>query len=256
MRRLISTSCAAVLLAAVPLAAVPLVAMLAWPAVAEITNTDECKAALAADPAKAREDAAVWERSGGGVPARLCSAAALAATGAHATAAQMLTALAENPNRAMSTGLRVQTLVDAADQWLAAGKPDLARALIDRADTVTPPDAGRLVLAARAAAAEEDWPAAATALRAALTTTPDDALAHALLAAALRNGGDAAAALPEADRAVALAPDLPEAMFEQGAARAETGDAKGASAAWLALIEQHPDSSLAGLARLNLQRLP
>lgn len=233
-----------------------IVALLPGPATAAIGNTDECKAALAADPGKAREDAAVWEREGGGVPARLCSAAALAALGAHATAAQMLTAVAENPNRAMSTTLRAAVLGDAADQWLAAGEPHLARAVLAQADALTPPDAPRQVLAARAAAAEADWPAAETALRAALVTAPDDALAHALLAAALRNQGDPAAALPEADRAAALAPDLPEALFEQGAARAETGDTTGAAAAWLALIDRHPASGLAGPARRNLQRLP
>lgn len=225
-------------------------------ALAEISNTDECKAALAADPAKAREDAALWERSGGGVPARLCSAGALAALGAHATAAQMLTAVAENPNRAMSAKLRAAVLSDAAEQWLAAGEAHLARAVLAQADKLTPPDAPRLVLAARADAAEADWPAAEAALRAAIASRPDEALAHALLAAALRNQGDAAAALAEADQARALAPDLAEAMFEQGAARAETGDTRGASEAWLALITARPDSSLAALARSNLQRLP
>lgn len=242
MRRLIA---AGLLAAALPI-----------PATAAITNTDECKAALAADPTKAREDAAVWEREGGGVPARLCSAAALAALGAHATAAQMLTAVAENPNRAMSVTLRATVLADAADQWLAAGEPHLARGVLGQADRLTPPTPARQLLAARAAAAEADWPAAEAALRAALAATPDDALVHALLAAALRNQGDAAAALPEADRAAALAPDLAEALFEQGAARAETGDIRGAAEAWLALIDRHPDSSLAGLARRNLQRLP
>ena len=54
--------------------------------------------------------------------------------------------------------------------------------------------------------------------------SPDDALAHALLAAALRNAGDPAAALAEAERARALDPDLPEALFETGAALAETGE--------------------------------
>ena len=53
-----------------------------------------------------------------------------------------------------------------------------------------------------------------------------------------------------------IAPDLAEALFEQGAARAETGDTSGAADAWLTLIDKHPDSNLAGLARFNLQRLP
>lgn len=242
MRRLI---CAALLVAALPQLAL-----------AEISDTDACKAAVAADPAKAREDAAVWTRSGGGVPARLCEASALAALGAHATAAQMLTAVAENPNRAMSVGLRATVFADAADQWLAAGQPDLARAALAQADRITPADPARLLLAARSDAAAQDWPQAEATLRSLLAASPGNPLAHALLAAALRNQDKPEAALAEADQARALAPDLAEAQFEQGAARAETGDTKGAAEAWLALIEAHPENSLAALARLNLQRLP
>lgn len=242
MRRL---TCAALLVATLPQLAA-----------AEIADTDACKSAVIADPAKAREDAAVWARSGGGVPARLCEASALAALGAHATAAQMLTAVAQNPNRAMSVGLRAAVYADAADQWLAAGQPDVAVAALAQADRITPADPARLLLHARADAALQDWPQAQAALQSLLAARPDDALAHALLAAALRNQDKPEAALAEADRARALAPDLAEAQFEQGAARAEIGDTKGAAEAWLALIEAHPENSLAGLARLNLQRLP
>ena len=76
------------------------------PAAAEIRSADACAAAVAADPAAAREEAALWARTGGGVPARLCEAEALAALGAHATAALILTRLAENPNRAMAADLQ------------------------------------------------------------------------------------------------------------------------------------------------------
>ena len=224
-------------------------------AAAEIRTPAQCDAAVAADPAAAREAAAVWQRMGGGVPARLCEASALSALGAHATAAQLLTNLAANPNRAMSAGLRAVILTDGARQWLAADRPDLARAALDRAARITPPDADRQVLIARVAAAEGDWPAARAALTAALAADPDDALAHALMAAALRNEGDPAAALAEAERARALDPGLAEALFETGAALAETGETRRASQVWLELIALHPDSSLAALARANLQRL-
>ena len=80
-----------------------LLALLAAPpAHGEIRSAADCTAAVAADPAAAREDAALWQRTGGGVPARLCEAAALSALGANATAARLLTNLAENPNRAIS----------------------------------------------------------------------------------------------------------------------------------------------------------
>ena len=222
---------------------------------AEIASTEACAAAVAADPAAAREDAALWFRTGGGVAARLCEATALAALGAHATAAELLTNLALNPNRAMSETLRAIVLADAAAQWLDAGQPDLAAVALDRADALAAAGPDRLVLRARVAAAAGDWPAAEAALRAALAAAPDDALAHALLAAALRNAGDPAAALPEAEQALRLAPELPEALFETGAALAETGDTARAADLWLRLIEAHPESGLTPLARANLQRL-
>jgi tetratricopeptide (TPR) repeat protein len=227
----------------------------ALPAHAEIRSAEDCAAAVAADPAAAREDAALWQRTGGGVAARLCEAAALSALGANATAARLLTSLAENPNRAIGAALRSVIFTDAARQWLDAGEPGLAAAALDRADALAPATPDRQLLRARVAAAAGDWPAARDALGNVIAATPDDALAHALLAAALRNQGDAPAALTEAREAHRLAPDLPEALFELGAALAESGDAAGASAYWLELIAAHPDSHLAALARANLQRL-
>jgi tetratricopeptide (TPR) repeat protein len=229
--------------------------VLPHPAAAEIRSTAECAAAVAADPEAAREEAAVWQRMGGGVAARLCEADALAAMGAHATAAALLGNLAANPNRAIGADLRAVVLTDAADQWLAADRPDLARAALLAADEIAPTGADRLVLRARVEAADGAWPAAQGALEAAIGITPDDALAHALLAAALRQQGDPAAALVEAETADRLAPDLPEALFEMAAALAETGDTAGAQRTWLRLMQTHPDSSLAASARANLQRL-
>ncbi|MFO1208263.1 MAG: hypothetical protein U1E40_03475 [Amaricoccus sp.] len=236
---------------------VPIVfVLLAAPgASAEIRSPDECTAAVAADPAAAREDAAVWLRLGGGVPARLCEASALAAMGAHQTAAELLSAVGTNPNRAMPADARAVILADAARQWLAADRPDVARQALADADKLTDPDSDRRLLLARAAAAEGDWPAARTALEAEIAAAPDDALAHALLAATLRNQDDTAGALAEARRALALAPDLPEALFESGAASAESGDKAAAARAWLHLLEVAPQSDLAPLARANLQRL-
>jgi hypothetical protein len=227
----------------------------ASPAVGEIRSADDCAAAVAADPATAREDAAVWQRLGGGVPARLCEAEALAALGAHSSAAGLLTRLAENPNRAIEASLRAVILADAAVQWLAADRPDLARTALAGAERLAPLSPEGLLLRARAEAAEADWPAAAATLAALLEAEPDDARARALHAAALRRGGDPQAARVEAEAALALDPDLPEAMFEAAAASAETGDPERATALWLELVSRHPDHDLAAPARRNLQAL-
>ena len=43
---------------------------------ADIGSAEDCQRAIDTDASTAREAAAVWARSGGGVPARLCEAAA------------------------------------------------------------------------------------------------------------------------------------------------------------------------------------
>ncbi len=233
--------------------ATALAAVLAQPAQAEITSPDECEAAIAADPAAAREDAALWTRQGGGAAARLCEAAALAALGATATAARLLTALAANPNREMGVQTRATALIDGARLWLDAGAPDLATQALDRAARLTPDDPEIALLRADIAAADQDWPAAIAALDARLAVAPEDAAARALRAAALRRSGDPEAARLEADRALADAPGLPEALFEAAAARAELGQEAEAAALWIELVTTHPDHPLAPPARRNLQ---
>jgi tetratricopeptide (TPR) repeat protein len=234
-----------------------LIALLAAaaPAQAEIRRAADCAPAIAADAQAAREAAALWARTGGGVPARLCEAAALSALGAHATAARLLGGVGTNPNRALGDRLRAVILTDAAGEWLAAGQPALALESLDSADRLAPPEPAALMLRARAGAALGDWDGARAALEALLAVEPRDALARALLAAALRRGGDPQAALAEAERALATDPGLPEALFEAAAARAETGDSAGAAELWLRLVETNPGHDLAGPARRNLQAL-
>jgi tetratricopeptide (TPR) repeat protein len=225
----------------------------ALPARAEITSPDECRAAVAADPATAREDAAIWTRNGGGAEARLCEAAALAAMGATATAARLLTALATNPNRTMGVQSRATALIDAARLWLDAGAPDLASEALDGATRLMPDDREIPLVRADIAAAEGDWPAALAALDARLAVAPEDAPARALRAAALRRSGDPETARDEADRALSDAPGLPAALFEAAAARAELGQDAEAAALWLDLVTNHPGHPLAEPARRNLQ---
>lgn len=233
-----------------------LLALLAAASVrAEIRSSEECETAIAADPRMAREDAALWSRSGGGVEARVCEAAALEALGATATAAQLLTGLAENTSRAMPVELRAALFEDAGRLWLLEQQPELARQTLARADALTPAAPGRLELSARAAAAEGDWPAALGALDALVAAEPENAGAFALRAAALRRDGQLAAAADSAETALSLSPDLPAGLFEAGAAAAERGDVAGASEAWQTLILVHPEDPLTPMAQRNLQRL-
>lgn len=231
-----------------------LIALLAAQAAeaAEIRSAAECRDAIAADPAAAREAASVWTRLGGGTEAELCEARALEAMGATGSAALLLTRLGENRRRALPLALRVAVLEDAARLWLDDGRPDLARQGLANLARISAPGPDRLMLAARAEAGMGDWEGAADTLAELLQAEPGNAAAHALRAAALRRGGDPAAAAQEAAAALALDPDLAEGLFEAAAAAAETGDAPGARTLWLRLIQTQPDHPLATPARRNL----
>ncbi len=221
----------------------------------EIRSADACGPAVAADAEAAREAAAHWYRHGGGAEARLCEAAALEALGAHATAAALLTRLAENPNRVLPRDLRATILADAARLWVSAGRPETARAALASAARLVPPDTAAQLTEARAAAALGDWKDARDALDRILAEDPEHALARALRAATLRAGGEADAALAEARAARAASPDLAEARFEEAAALAELDRTEAAVAAFLDLAADAPDHDLAPLARSNARRL-
>jgi tetratricopeptide (TPR) repeat protein len=233
----------------------PLVLMLPAAAQAEITAFEQCAPAIAASPQAAREDASVWHLLGGGTPARLCEVAALEAMGAFATAARLLTAMAENPNRALDVKTRADLFEEAARLWLVAGQPAIANAALDSANKLAPDSSERPLLRARAAAASQDWNQARRNLDNLLASDPDNSLALALRAASLRHLGDPQAALVDARRARTLDPSLAEALFEIAAAQAESGDTDAASEAWLTLIKTFPGSSLARLSQRNLQSL-
>lgn len=222
------------------------------PVLADIGSVAECEAAIASDPQLAREAAGQWARSGGGVPAKVCEAAALEALGAKATAARLLSSVAENPGRAMPRDLRVILFEDSAGLWLEEGQPALAIASLDRADQLAPAGPDRMRLRARAEADAGNWSGATAALDALIAARPGDAEAHALRAASLRREHQFTMALWSAQAALRISPQLPEALLEAGAAAAELEDLPGARDYWMKLIRLHPDHALASSARRNL----
>ncbi len=233
------------------------VVLLLWGGVAaaEITSIEECGAAIEANPGIAREDAAVWYHSGGGVPARLCEAAALEKLGAYATAARLLTGMAENPNRALDVSLRATLFADGARLWLDAGQPDMALASWTRSRDLTLDQPVDGVLAARVYAANGDWERTVSVLNTHVATYPGDATALALLAAAERQNGNPTGALEAASEAAEAAPYSPLAMFELGAAQAELGMFAEATDTWERFVTLHPEHELAEAARRNMDAI-
>lgn len=226
----------------------------AAPAAAQdVRSYDDCLALVETAPDRAREEAARWERFGGGDAALHCEAMALAATGATAHAAEKLDELARHG--ALPDEARAEVLGQAAEMWRDAGATDAAQVSINQAVTLAPRNAALLELRALLAAADEDWNAALIDLNSALVLEPGNAQRLALRAAARRRLGDLAQARADAEAAVAADPKLSAGWFELGAAQAEMGEIEAAQGTWLEAIRLDPDGASGGMARMSLERL-
>lgn len=222
---------------------------------AEINSVETCRTAIAEDPQVAREDASVWFRNGGGVPARLCEAAALEEMGANATAARILTGMAANPNRAMDAVLRATIFADGARLWLVSGRPDLTLEALRQAETLVVPDSDLIILRARAQAALDDWPAALVTVSPLAEQLPGNADLQALLAATLLENGKLPEAKEAAQRALTIEPALPQGLFQMAKAEAALGNTTEASRLLLQIINTWPNDPIADQARQQLQSL-
>lgn len=229
--------------------------VLAGPADAAIRSMAECRAAIAADANRAREEAAQWVRFGGGAEARVCEARALEALGARKNAAVILTETASDRGNGLPAATRANLLREAGRLWLALGEPALANATLSAVLEIVKEDADTLALRAEALGRLRLWPAAVDDLTRALALDPARADILALRAAARRRTEDKAGALADAEAALAILPHLPEALFEKGASLALLGRTDAALDVWFRLIELHPDSEMAALARRNIQQL-
>jgi tetratricopeptide (TPR) repeat protein len=215
----------------------------------------ECVKAIGEDAAAAREAAAQWAAFGGGPEARACEARALEALGAKGTAALILTEVATDWGNALPAPTRAAMLKDAGRLWLDEGQPRLAAEALTRVIDLAGAEPGALAMRAEARGRLGLWPQATEDLDRAVALAPDRADILALRAAARRKGDDPAAGLADAEAALRLLPTLPEALFEKGASLAMLGRTREALTVWFALIELHPDSTMAELARRNVQQL-
>ncbi|WP_118132417.1 tetratricopeptide repeat protein [Oceanicella sp. SM1341] len=224
-------------------------------AAAEIRSMAECRARITEDPAMAREEAAQWLTLDGGPEARVCTAETLIALGARTSAAQMLTATADDRNNGLPAASRARLMRDAGRLWLDEDQPRLAMETFTRTIQLTGSDPDTLVLRAEAQGRLGLWQSAMTDLDRALKQDANRADILALRAAARRKSEDPTGGLEDAEAALELQPDLPEALFEKGASLAVLGRMPEALDVWFRLIELDPESQLAKLAQRNMQRL-
>lgn len=219
----------------------------------DVRSYEDCLALVETAPERAREEAARWERFGGGDAALHCEAMALNAMGATESAADKLDELARRGS--LPDDARAVVLGQAAELWRVAGRLDAANVSIGQAITLAPRDASLLEVRALLAAADEDWNAALIDLNSALSIQPGHAQRLALRAAARRRLGDLAEAKADAEAAIKADPKLAAGWFELGAAQAELGDMDAAQEIWLEAIRLDPDGATGGMARMSLERM-
>ncbi len=222
---------------------------------ATLTSAQECQDSIRDDPEQAREDAAQWAALGGGAEARLCEAAALAALGAHETAAARLTELAQDHKVNLGAELRAQILEDAGGQWLLAAMPENAAAVLDAALMLVQPGPERLLKAADAHEAAGQRENARQLLALVLSDAPDNAEARVMAARFSLFDSKPDAALRFSETALKLQPLNPDALFLKAEALAGLGRREAAAAAWLDLIAQHPGTQIAARAQAAVQGL-
>ncbi|RMF34745.1 MAG: hypothetical protein D6754_14490 [Alphaproteobacteria bacterium] len=215
----------------------------------------ECMARIGANPTVAREEAAQWFVLGGGAEAKTCEARALEALGARGTAAVILAGIAADRGNGLPKATRAAMMQDAGRLWLGEKQYRLSLEALNRAVALGLRDADLLAMRAEAKGRLGMWPEAVADLSAALERAPGRADLLTLRAAANRKSGDPLAGLADAEAALRKLPHYPEALFEKGASLVVLDRVPEALKVWFKLIELHPDSEMAELARRNMQRL-
>ena len=228
-------------------------------AAAPVRSYKACQDRVASDPHSAREAAAEWLRFGdGGLQARICEATALAALGAHASAAARLDVAA----RGAPPELRGELWALAAEFWLAGGRDKdalaSAEAALEAAAEGAPARAGALKVRGLLRLAEGRNAAAAVDFGSALSLAPADLRPELLAARArARNAlGEPRAALADAEAAVTAAPDMAAAWAAKGRAETLLGRADAARESYLRAIREDgpaPGGASADEARQALQ---
>ncbi len=226
---------------------------------AEASRYNRCLARARARPVEGFEDALAWRDVGGGDPARHCAAVALLFLGRPEEAGERLEQLGQ-AMRARAPELRAQVLGQAGQAWLEAGRPERAHAAISAALAINPDDVELWIDRSQALAAAQNYQEAIDDLTRALAIDAAQggggrADALAFRAAAHRYADDLDRAFADAERAVKLAPTLPEAWLERGILHRLRGDAPAARADWLRVLVLDGDGPSGDVARANIERL-
>lgn len=231
------------------LAPVFVMACLASPALA-VSDYEECVNLATLDPERTLVDAQAWLDATGSVAAKHCMAIAQGELGAHRTAANTLSDIANAAG--LDDATRISTLIEATRQWRLAGRPEAARSTIDSALRIGA-DAEALIERSTLLAADRDWEAAEADLDRALAIQPRNHEALTLRAAARLRQQDAEGARRDALLALEYRPISAAAWYQLGLAEQALGLKDAARRSWLKAIDVAPGGRSAALARGAIQ---
>lgn len=199
--------------------------------------------------------AKAWQARGGGAPARHCAAVAMIGLGRYADAAGELQKLADDRKDRRAPTLRVDLLGQAANAWLIAGQPDMARRALDRALALRPDDVDLLIDRGVVLTSLKKYWDALGDLNRALVLAPRRPQALVFRAAAHRAVDALEPAENDINEALRLTPQNPDALLELGLILNRKGDKKGARAAWRELLDVAPNAPTAKIARRYLTEI-
>lgn len=224
------------------------------PPQSDAQHYDRCLQTARSDPQKAYDDASSWRDLGGGFPAQHCAAVALVGLKKYAEAATQLGALA---NAMMQAGpeMRADTLEQAGQAWLLAGKPNEAKSAFDAALGFKPKDAELLIDRAEAYAMSGKYFDSIDDLNAVLDQTPNRVDALVYRASAYRQLGSLDLAADDIEHALRLDPNSVPGLLERGNLRRLKHDDAGAKADWQQVLKLGPGTPAAASAQDNLAQL-
>ncbi len=193
-------------------------------------------------------------------PAFVCRALAAEQGGRHAEGAEAFEkAAAVTP---ASDPAQARMLAAAGNLWIAAGQPAKAAIALDKAlaaNTLQPVQHGLAVLdRARAAEAQGDLKTARAKVSEAAKTISEDPYLWFFSAALAVREDNIPAAKSAINRALALAPDSPEVMFEAGHVAKAAGEDARARDYWTSAAARDPKGPAGRAAReaLSLMDVP
>lgn len=219
---------------------------------AQSAHYDRCLALTENNPSAALNDAGIWGRSGGGVPADHCAALALVGLRRYAEAGAALDTLARRKDTPPS--MRAALFDQAGNAFMLAGDGVRAVASFSAALTLSASDPDLYSDLARAQALQKNWNEVVLDLNAALTMRPNRPDLLVLRAGAHRALGQLGAARDDIEAALALKRDA-GALVERGLVKRQAGDMGGARRDFQAALAANPSPAVAAEARGHLDAL-